>query len=140
VSPVNFVSPRTIFLSRLLGLYFVLVGLAMLANRRATVEIVTALVHNAPLMFISGLIALIAGLAMVLAHNVWSGGVLPIIVTLTGWIMLLKGAIILFLPPESAVGFFLGDLHYENFFPFYAAFSLIFGAYLTYGGFRSSPR
>jgi hypothetical protein len=140
VSPVSSVSPRTIFLSRLLGLYFIVVGLAMLANRRATVEIVAALVHNAPLMFIGGLIALVTGLAMALAHNVWSGGVLPVVVTLIGWITLLKGALILFLPPEAAVGFFLGDLHYESFFPFYAAFLLIFGAYLTYGGFRSSPR
>lgn len=133
-------SPRTIFLSRLLGLYFLLVGLAMLINRQATIEIVTALVRNSPLMFMGGLIALVAGLAIVLAHNIWSGGALPVIVTLVGWIMLIKGALILFLPPEAAAGFFLGSLHYENLFPLYAAFSLIFGAYLTYGGFRSPSR
>jgi hypothetical protein len=130
-------SPRTIFLSRLLGLYFILVGLAMLVNRRAAVEIVMALVRNSPLMFMGGLIALVVGLAIVLAHNVWSGGVLPVIITIIGWIILIKGALILFLPPEQAAGFFLGSLHYENFLPLYAAFSLIFGAYLTYGGFRS---
>jgi hypothetical protein len=28
---------------------------------------------------------LLGGLAMVLAHNVWSGGPLPVIVTLIGW-------------------------------------------------------
>ncbi|MGA8221534.1 MAG: hypothetical protein WB780_07745 [Candidatus Acidiferrales bacterium] len=133
-------SPRTIFLSRLLGLYFLLVGLAMLAHRQATVEIVTALVRNAPLMFIGGLIALVAGLAIVLSHNVWSGGILPVIITIIGWIMLLKGALILFLPHDAAAGFFLGSLHYENLFPLYAAFSLILGAYLTYGGFRSASR
>jgi hypothetical protein len=124
----------------LLGPYFILVGVAMLANRRATLELVTALVHNPPLMFIGCLIALIAGLAMVLAHNDWSGGALPVVVTLIRWITLLKGALILFLPPEEAVRFLLAGLNYEKLFPLYAAFSPIFGAYLTYGGFRSSPR
>src|ERR1700674_624352 len=47
-------APRTIYLSRLLGLYCVLVGLAMLTNRYATVETVTAMVHNASLMFLTG--------------------------------------------------------------------------------------
>jgi hypothetical protein len=26
-----------------------------------------------------------AGLAVVVAHNVWSGGALPVVVTLVGW-------------------------------------------------------
>jgi hypothetical protein len=132
--------PRTIFLSRLLGLYCVVVGLAMLTNRYATLETVTAMVHNAPLMFLTGVIAVVAGLAMVLSHNIWSGGVLPVVVTLAGWIILIKGTIILFLSPAAAPGFFLGALQYEKFFPMYSAISLIFGAYLTYGGFKSSSR
>jgi hypothetical protein len=91
-------------------------------------------------MFIAGVIALLTGLAMVLGHNVWSGGALPVIVTLVGWLTLIKGLLILFLSPEAAVGFFLGGLHYEQLFYLYTAISLIFGVYLTYGGFRSTSR
>lgn len=133
-------SPRTIFLSRVLGLYCVLVGLSMVTHRRATVETIKALVHNPPVLYVAGVIALAAGLAIVLGHNVWSGGALPVVVTLVGWISLIKGLLILFLPVEAAGGFFLGGLHYEQRFYLNAAIALIFGVYLTYGGFRSTSR
>jgi hypothetical protein len=133
-------SSRTTFLSRLLGLYCILIGLSMVTHRQATVETVTALVHNPPVLFIAGVIALITGLSMVLGHNVWSGGALPVIVTLIGWLTLIKGLLILFLSPEAAVGFFLGGLHYEQLFYLDTMISLIFGVYLTCEGFRSRFR
>ncbi len=75
-------SPRTAFLSRLIGLYLILVSLAMVAHKQATVESMAALVRNPPVLFVIGVIAVAAGLAMVLSHNVWSGGVHPVVVTL----------------------------------------------------------
>jgi hypothetical protein len=133
-------SPRTTFLSRLLGLYLILISLAMATHRQATVESMTALMHNPPVLFVIAVIAVAAGLAMVLGHNVWSGGVLPVVVTLTGWLLLLKGALLLFLSPEAASGVFLAGLHYEQFFYPYTAFALFLGIGLTYGGFRPATR
>jgi hypothetical protein len=132
-------SPLTVFLSRLIGLYCILASLSMAAHRQATVETVTALIHTPPLLLIAGIIALIAGLAMVVGHNIWSGGALPVIVTLVGWITLIRGLLVLFLPPEAGVGLFVG-LHYEQFFYLYLAIPLVLGVYLTYCGFRSAPR
>jgi len=132
-------SPLTTFLSRLIGLFSILISLSMVAHRHATVETVTALVHNPPLLLIVGMIGLIAGLAIVLGHNVWSGGVLPVIVTLVGWLILTRGLLLLFLPPEAAVALF-GRLHYEQCFYAYFAGSFIIGVYLTYGGFNSKWR
>ncbi len=131
--------PRTIFLSKLLGLYSVLVGLAMLAHRHASVETIQAMVHNAPVLYLAGVIALAAGLAMVLVHNVWHGGVLPVVVTLVGWISLVKGLVILFLPAQLAGRCLLAG-HYELHFYLNAAIAIIVGAYLTYAGFTSKPR
>src|SRR5208337_4523616 len=54
--------PRTIFLSRLLGLSSLVIGLAMIAHRQATIETIRAMVHNGPAMYLSGVIALAAGL------------------------------------------------------------------------------
>jgi uncharacterized membrane protein len=59
-------SPRTIFLSRLIGLYLVLISLAMLTHKQSTVESMTALMHNLPVLFVTAVIAMAAGLAMVL--------------------------------------------------------------------------
>jgi vacuolar-type H+-ATPase subunit I/STV1 len=129
-------SLRTLFLSRLIGLYFILVALSMMTHKQATVETVTALVQNPSMMLIVGVITLAAGLAMVLAHNIWSGGTLAVIVTLIGWLTLIKGLLFLFLSPEMEAEFFLRQLHYQQLFYLYGAFSLVLGVYLTYGGFK----
>jgi len=128
---------RTIFLSRLIGLYCIVIALSMMTRRQATVETVTALLQNSPMMLIVGIITLAAGLAVVLAHNIWSGGALVVVVTLVGWITLTKSLLFLFLPPEVEAGLFLGQLHYQPLFYVYGAFSLVLGVYLTYGGFLS---
>jgi vacuolar-type H+-ATPase subunit I/STV1 len=88
------------------------------------------------MMLIVGVITLAAGLAMVLAHNIWSGGTLAVIVTLIGWLTLIKGLLFLFLSPEMEAEFFLRQLHYQQLFYLYGAFSLVLGVYLTYGGFK----
>ena len=130
-------SPRTLFLSRLIGLYCILIGLSMMTRGQATVETVTALLQNSAMTLILGVITLAAGLAMVLAHNIWSGGTLVVVVTLVGWMALVKSLFFLFLPPEMETRLFLQQLHYQQLFYLYGAISLALGVYLTYGGFRS---
>jgi hypothetical protein len=128
-------SPRTRFLSRLIGLYLILISLAMVVHKQATVELLTSFVRNTPLLFLTGVIAVAAGLAIVLGHNVWSGGAPPVIVTLTGWLMLIKGVSLLFLSPEGTYQFYFVGLHYERLFYLYTAIPLVLGVYLTYAGF-----
>ena len=130
-------SATTVFLSRLIGIYCILVSLAMAVTKEATIAIVVALVHDAPVLYILGLIVVAAGLAMVLSHNVWTGGALPVIVTLVGWLALIKGLLFLFLPPATAVGILFWGLAYEQFFYMYAAGTFILGVYMAYGGFKS---
>jgi hypothetical protein len=77
---------------------------------------------------------------MVLGHNIWSGGGLPVTVTLIGWLSLFKGVLLLFLSPEAEPAFFLAGLHYGQLFDLYVAITLFLGIYLTYGGIRSTPR
>ena len=131
-------SPRTFFLSKLIGLYFILAALSMIIHKQATVETVIALLHNPSMMFVLGVITLAAGLAMVLAHNIWSGRALAVIVTLVGWITLIKGLLFLFLPPDVDAELFLTNLHYQQLFYLYAAISLVLGIYLTFSGFTST--
>ena len=130
-------SPRTIFLSRLLGLFLLIVSLSLFLRRPEVLAIMSALIQDGPLLLILGMAALVAGLAMVLTHNIWSGGALPVVVTLFGWIILLRGLVLLMLPHEMIVRLFemsrLGD-----FFIIYAAIPLILGLYLTFAGFTAS--
>jgi hypothetical protein len=133
-------SPRTPFLSRLIGLYAILVALSMFSRGQASAETVAALLQNPSMVFVLGVVMLAAGLAMVLAHNIWSGGALVVVVTLVGWMTLIKSLVFLFLPPEMEARLFLERLHYQQLFYFYWALPLVLGLYLTYGGFRSPPQ
>jgi len=130
---------RTLFLSRLIGLYCLLVGLSMMSHKQRTVDGVTALLQNPSLTLLLGLIALAASLAMVLVHNLWWSGPLALIITLIGWLALIKSLLFLFLNPAIEARFFLGQLHYQQFFYDYATVSIALGIFLTYAGFTSSP-
>jgi len=130
-------SPRTLFLSKLIGLYCILAALSMMTRIQVTMDTVAALLQNASMMLILGIITLAAGQAMVLAHKIRSGGAPVVVVTLVSWITLTKSLLFLFLPPEMAAGFFLRQLHYKQLFYLYATISLVLGVYLTYNGFTS---
>src|SRR5258708_32315154 len=99
-------SPRTIFLSRLLGLFMLAMSLSLLLRGQELLAIMTALINDAPMLMNIGMAALLAGLAIVLCHNIWSGGARPIVVTLFGWILLLSGWLLLMLPHGTIVNTF----------------------------------
>ena len=48
-------------------------------------------------------------------HNVWSGGALPVVVTLVGWAALLKGVALLLVPSERMADAYKG-IGFERFF------------------------
>jgi hypothetical protein len=73
-------SALTVFLARLLGLFTVLIVIALVFRGPAMVE---AAVADQPVMLTYGMISLAIGLGMVLGHNVWSGGLLPVVVRLS---------------------------------------------------------
>lgn len=129
-------SKGTRFLCRLLGLYCLIIAVAMLAQRQTTVAIVTALLDDRPLMYVLGVCCLFAGLAIILLHNVWSGGPAPIIVTVIGWLALLKGVALVALPPAQTAKLYLAQLRYQQLYLPYACVTLVLGAYLCYAGFK----
>jgi hypothetical protein len=129
--------PLTIFLSQLIGLFALVLSLAMILHRQSFVEIASEMVHDRPLLFIIGLITLAIGLAMVLAHNIWSGGVLPVVITVFGWIQLIRGLVFLLAPPDALASFF-EKMNFAKVFNVAFAITFVLGLYLTYMGFRRS--
>lgn len=129
-------SSRTAFLSKLVGLYVVVIAIAVLVNKAMMVATVTGLFQDPAVVVISGVIALGIGLAIVLGHNVWSSAP-AIIVTIIGWLSLLKGLALLLVPANVQAAYALG-VNYNQYFSVYAVVTLVVGIYLTYAGFRSS--
>jgi hypothetical protein len=123
----------TVFLARFISLFTVLTVLAFFVRGSGMIE---ATVANGPVMLAYGIMSLATGVAMMVGHNVWSDGPLPVVVTLVGWLILEKGMLLLFLPPEALTGFF-GRMRYGEHIYLYLAPSLMIGLYLTWAGFAA---
>ena len=128
----------TIFLSRLIGLYSLITSLSMLMHKAAMTETVAELAHAPPLLMIGGMFTLVTGLAIVLGHNIWSQGALPLVITLLGWALLVRGIILVFISPDGAAAIYEA-LHFEQLYYLYVAIPLALGVYLTLEGFKHSP-
>lgn len=88
------------YIAQLLGIYTVLIGGVMFVRRQAMLEIMTAIIDRRPLIFILANLRVLIGLAIVLTDNRWSGA-LAIVVTLIGWITLLRGIALALLPADA---------------------------------------
>jgi hypothetical protein len=126
-------SRLTVYLARLIGLFTVLLIAGLLLHGSAVVESAMA---DKPLVFTYAVISLALGLAMILGHNVWSGGALPVVVTLVGWLIFAKGLLLLALAPETLTGT-LTRMQYGEHIYLYVAPSLLLGLYLTWAGFTA---
>jgi len=129
-------SNRTKYLSRLMGLYYLIASLIMAIQKQTMLEIENTVIHNGAMLYILGILTMLGGLAIILAHHQWSGGALPVTVTLLGWITLIKG--VLLAQPQAAMGLWT-HLQYERFYYLYIGIAFAIGAGLAYGGFRQPP-
>jgi uncharacterized membrane protein YdbT with pleckstrin-like domain len=132
-------SLRTLFLSRLIGLYFLVCGLSMIVHKQVFTDALSTVSGNPLAMWLISMVISLSGLAMVLAHNVWSKCPVVVIVTLLGWLTLIKGILYLLLPAKWLEGFFQSVLNCGACLYSVTAFLLVLGAYLTYEGFKSKP-
>jgi hypothetical protein len=124
----------TIFLGRLLGLYLVAISVGMLVHRRRTLATLNEMARSGPWMLFSGMVATAAGLAVTLTHDVWSGGALPVAVTIAGWAALLKGVALLLVPAERMAEAYKGA-GFERFFHLWMVVVLALGLWMTWAAF-----
>jgi hypothetical protein len=84
----------------LVGPTFVAIAIAMLLNVGSMPLIAAQVARDPALILLSGILLLVAGIAIVRAHNVWSGG-WPVLVTIVGWLALLGGLARIFFPHSA---------------------------------------
>jgi hypothetical protein len=80
----------SVFLAKLLGPFFAVVGLSVLMNADAFRTIVKEFLKSPGLIFLTGLVTLPAGTAIVLTHNVWVVD-WPVLITIIGWLSIISG-------------------------------------------------
>ena len=86
----------SIFFAKIFAIYFVVLGLGMMFNYKTMGKMIDGFIKNTSLTFSIAIWALLLGAAMVVSHNIWEGW--PVIVTVIGWIVLLKGGAWLLFP------------------------------------------
>jgi hypothetical protein len=123
----------SIFLARLLGPALLIVGIGVLLNQSYYRAMTTQFVASKPLFYLAAVIGVVAGLAIVLVHNVWTAD-WRVLITLLGWINLLRGAATILLPEQSYA--FGGRMIAGKHMPMAAGvIAALIGATLSYFGY-----
>lgn len=87
----------SVFIARLIGPVMLVVGLAVFANQRTFRDMAEEFLASRALLFLSGLLIMPMGLAIVLTHNVWTAD-WRVLITLFGWLNTIGGAVRLLAP------------------------------------------
>ena len=90
----------SIFLAQLIGPFIVLISIGMLLNLKVYRQIIEDFLKSTALIYISGLITFVTGLAIVLFHNLWVAD-WRVIITVFGWLTLIKGVWLVVLPANA---------------------------------------
>jgi len=85
------------FLARLIGPFLVAIGAGLLLNTDVFAAMAAEFLKSPALIFISGLLTLTAGLAIVNTHNVWTTD-WRVIITIFGWLGVIGGALRIMFP------------------------------------------
>jgi hypothetical protein len=124
----------SIFLAKVIGLYFVIVGLFTVIRYEYIEKTLKELNREPGMILIIAIITVILGLLLVISHNIWVMD-WRIIITLVAWFTLLIGLFRLFFL-DSVVK--LGEwwIKHKGFLFSITALFFLIGLYLTYKGFK----
>ncbi len=122
-------------IAQFMGPTMIVTAASILFNKKSLPDMAAQISNDWSIMFLSGLVLFVAGLAVVRVHNVWEGGWWPVTVTVLGWLTMIGGAARVLYPKQlaamapalvsSPIGLTLGG---------YAL--LVLGAFVTLKAFR----
>jgi hypothetical protein len=87
----------SILLARIIGPLLVIVGAGIFINLEHYRRLIVDFAASPLSIYMAGTIALLSGLLIVTFHNVWEPR-WPVIITILGWLALIKGAVRIILP------------------------------------------
>ena len=126
----------SLYLARLVGPVFVVVGLSTLVNPQGYLDMATGIIGDAALLYFSCVLGLLGGIALVLAHNVWVAD-WRVIITVLGWLSVIESAAWILAPRPLAR--FFGPMITQPTPLIGGAVALILGAVLCYFGYFAAP-
>jgi hypothetical protein len=108
----------------------------MIVREQAMMLLVPKFVDSPPFLYFLGSLRVLIGLAIVLAHDMWTGTV-GTVIYVVGWLTILRGIAMLVLPLETEqkilAVFSRGNVWYTT-----AIVAIVLGGWLAYAGFTAS--
>jgi len=121
------------YLAQVWGISIAATCLAMLIKEKHLKRLFASLEAEDNL-FSWGLASMVIGLAMILNYNIWSKD-WKVVITIIGWISLLKGLSLLFVPELSKK--WVKAMENKQWLPYLLVIGVIFGLVITYFGFTA---
>jgi hypothetical protein len=122
------------YIARLIGPLFLVMGFGMLIEGDTVRALSQEFLSNISLIYLAGMLTLVAGLAIVNAHNLWVAN-WRIIITILGWLSVIGGVIRLLVPGKvQALG--AGMISHPHAMIIGGAVILVLGAILTWTGYE----
>lgn len=123
----------TILLSQVLGLFLIIVGASVMFRKRYFVPVIGEFVEERLTRMLMGILELLAGLFLVVAHTDWSS--LPAgIITVIGYVLVIEGAGYLLLS-DRAVAWIIKSFNVRAWYVSGGLLAILLGAYLSAFGF-----
>ena len=90
----------SVLLAQIFGPFFAILGLALLINKKMFLKMVKEMKNHYPVLIFGGAFNLFLGLLIVAGHNTWVKD-WPVLITIIGWVMILKGVCLLLFPDST---------------------------------------
>jgi len=88
---------NSVFIAKLIGPIIAVMGVSLLINREAFNRLADDILDSPGTIIMIGVTTMLAGLSLVLTHNIWTG-TWPVAITLFGWITVIVGLIRILTP------------------------------------------
>jgi len=118
---------------QIFSIVYIAVGIGILINRDFYKKLFQGFSENAFALYLGGIAALVIGYLIVAFHNTWTMD-LSVIITIIGWIALIKGILIL-IRPKIMIALTKAMVKKEGFLKVEAVAVIILGLALSFLGF-----
>jgi len=125
----------TYFYAEIFGIVFTTIGVAFLLNLRQMLAIAHEVIDDRGVLFVIGILTLILGSFLVLTENIWNAGFLAGLVSLIGWLLLIRAILLLWLP-HGTIRKIFNAVKFEQSYYAFGIIILLVGLYLAYTGFN----